>query len=167
MSGVDRRGRPITLSYLEQELERLLREFNEGRHTGKNEKKVMDRMQKIRDQIAAGNYAEESLREGEPKLGAVVPVIQYYEKQLERLSREFNEGRHTGKNERKVMDRMQKIRDQILQVDEKGEDWPEEAVWVSCPTSVQGFFDWDDGADNVQCPKCAGTGLTLMVRKKN
>ena len=48
---VDKRGRPITVSSLKRESDRLDREFNEGRHTGKNEKKVMERQQKIRRQI--------------------------------------------------------------------------------------------------------------------
>ena len=48
---VDKRGRPITISSLRREAERLDREFEMGRHTGKNEKKVMERLQKIRRQI--------------------------------------------------------------------------------------------------------------------
>ena len=43
-----RRGqRPVTSHQLKRELQRLEREFEQGRHTGKNEKKVMKRMKEI------------------------------------------------------------------------------------------------------------------------
>jgi uncharacterized coiled-coil DUF342 family protein len=57
---VDKRGRPITIQSLGREADRLEREFNEGRHTGKNEKKVMERLQKIRRQIKEMESTESS-----------------------------------------------------------------------------------------------------------
>ena len=57
---VDKRGRPITVQSLGRETERLEREFNEGRHTGKNEKKVMERLQSIRRQIKDMQSTESS-----------------------------------------------------------------------------------------------------------
>ena len=57
---VDKRGRPITVQSLGRETDRLEREFNEGRHTGKNEKKVMERLQKIRRQIKEMQDTESS-----------------------------------------------------------------------------------------------------------
>ena len=43
--------RPITSHQLKRELERLEREFEQGRHTGKNEKKVMKRMKEISSKL--------------------------------------------------------------------------------------------------------------------
>lgn len=54
----DKRGRPITIHTLRREFERLEREFGEGRHTGKNEKKVMKRMKEIRQQIKSMEVVE-------------------------------------------------------------------------------------------------------------
>ena len=51
-----RRGqRPVTPHSLKRELERLEREFEMGRHTGKNEKKVMKRMKEISAQLKQMN----------------------------------------------------------------------------------------------------------------
>ena len=44
-------GRPVTVHSLKRELNRLENEFEMGRHTGKNEKKVMKRMKEISSQI--------------------------------------------------------------------------------------------------------------------
>ena len=57
---VDKRGRPITVHSLGREAERLEREFSEGRHTGKNEKKVMERLQRIRSHIKEMESTETS-----------------------------------------------------------------------------------------------------------
>ncbi len=47
-----RRGqRPVTSHQLKRELERLEREFEQGRHTGKNEKKVMNRIKEISSKL--------------------------------------------------------------------------------------------------------------------
>jgi uncharacterized coiled-coil DUF342 family protein len=43
--------RPVTSHQLRRELERLEREFEQGRHTGKNEKKVMKRMKEISSKL--------------------------------------------------------------------------------------------------------------------
>lgn len=57
---VDKRGRPITIHTLRRDSDRLEREFNEGRHTGKNEIKVMERLKKIRRQIKEMESSEHS-----------------------------------------------------------------------------------------------------------
>jgi uncharacterized coiled-coil DUF342 family protein len=57
---VDKRGRPITVQSLSRESDRLEREFSEGRHTGKNEKKVMLRLQEIRRHIKEMQNTESS-----------------------------------------------------------------------------------------------------------
>jgi uncharacterized coiled-coil DUF342 family protein len=46
-----RRERPVTLHSLRRDLDRLEREFEQGKHTGNNEKKVMERMKAIQKQI--------------------------------------------------------------------------------------------------------------------
>ena len=74
-----------------------------------------------------------------------------------------------GKNEAKVSQRMKELKDQILLVEEKDTDWPEEAVWTSCVTSVStSSFDWDDGATvkHGVCSRCEGTGFRLQIRKR-
>ena len=43
--------RPVTSHQLRKELQRLEREFEQGRHTGKNEKKVMKRMKEISSKL--------------------------------------------------------------------------------------------------------------------
>ncbi len=53
-----RRERPVTLHSLRRDLDRLEREFEQGRHTGKNEKKVMERMKSIQKQIKDMKAAE-------------------------------------------------------------------------------------------------------------
>jgi len=62
-----RRERPVTLHSLRRDLDRLEREFEQGRHTGKNEKKVMERMKSIQKQIRDMKAAEAS----DSELGAV------------------------------------------------------------------------------------------------
>lgn len=47
----DKKGRPITIHSLRRERDRIEHEFNIGAHTGKNEKKAMERMKKIQAQI--------------------------------------------------------------------------------------------------------------------
>lgn len=46
-----RRERPVTLHSLRRDLDRLEREFEQGKHTGNNERKVMERMKTIQKQI--------------------------------------------------------------------------------------------------------------------
>jgi len=56
-----RRGqRPVTPHSLKRELERLEREFEMGRHTGKNEKKVMKRMKEISAQLKQMNSFDDT-----------------------------------------------------------------------------------------------------------
>ena len=57
----DRRGRrerPVTIPGLRKDLDRLEREFEMGRHTGKNEKKVMEKMKSIQKKIKEMKAAE-------------------------------------------------------------------------------------------------------------
>ncbi|MGY8754632.1 MAG: coiled-coil protein [Candidatus Poseidoniales archaeon] len=54
-----RREKKITVHSLRRDLDRLEREFEQGRHTGKNEKKVMVRMKEIAAQVKAMKKAEE------------------------------------------------------------------------------------------------------------
>ncbi len=60
----DRRGRrgerKVTIHSLRRDLQRLEREFEQGRHTGKNEKKVMERMKNLSKQIRDMKQAEDS-----------------------------------------------------------------------------------------------------------
>tara|TARA_B100000131_G_scaffold34004_1_gene31359 strand:- start:4266 stop:5162 length:897 start_codon:yes stop_codon:yes gene_type:complete len=58
-----RRDKKVTVHSLRREFERLEREFEQGRHTGKNEIKVMDRLKKIRAQIQNMERSEEDNEE--------------------------------------------------------------------------------------------------------
>ena len=55
-----RRDRPENIHTLRRELSRLENEFEMGRHTGKNEKKVMKRMKEISSKIRSLKQAEDS-----------------------------------------------------------------------------------------------------------
>ena len=96
-------------------------------------------------------------------------TLSHLEQELERLRREHEKGLYMGKNEAKVFQRMKEIKDQILLVEEKDADWPEEAVWTSCVVGVAtSSFDWDDGTTVTHgvCSKCEGTGFRLQLRKR-
>jgi len=56
--GRGRRDRPMTPLDMRRALERLEREFEMGRHTGKNEKKVMEKMKKLKSQLRALEISE-------------------------------------------------------------------------------------------------------------
>ncbi len=58
-----RRDKKVSVHSLRREFERLEREFEQGRHTGKNEIKVMDRLKKIRAQIQNMERSEEDNEE--------------------------------------------------------------------------------------------------------
>lgn len=58
-----RRDKKVTVHSLRREFERLEREFEQGKHTGKNEIKVMDRLKKIRAQIKNMEKSEEDNEE--------------------------------------------------------------------------------------------------------
>ena len=70
-----RRDRPDTIHSLRRELIRLENEFEMGRHTGKNETKVMKRMKEISAQIKKMKMSEDSntdLKESREKLQAAM-----------------------------------------------------------------------------------------------
>lgn len=54
-----RREKKVTVHSLRREFERLEREFEQGKHTGKNEGKVMERLKRIRAQIQNMEKSEE------------------------------------------------------------------------------------------------------------
>ncbi|MBD40628.1 MAG: hypothetical protein CMB11_09765 [Euryarchaeota archaeon] len=82
-----RRERPVTLHSLRRDLDRLEREFEQGRHTGKNEKKVMERMKSIQKQIRDMKAAEAS----DTELGAVSADLKQAQEEQEAAHQEVEE----------------------------------------------------------------------------
>jgi uncharacterized coiled-coil DUF342 family protein len=82
-----RRERPVTLHSLRRDLDRLEREFEQGRHTGKNEKKVMERMKSIQKQIRDMKAAEAS----DTELGAVSADLKQAQEEQETAHQEVEE----------------------------------------------------------------------------
>ena len=82
-----RRERPVTLHSLRRDLDRLEREFEQGRHTGKNEKKVMERMKSIQKQIRDMKAAEAS----DTELGAVSADLKKAQEEQEAAHQEVEE----------------------------------------------------------------------------
>ena len=82
-----RRERPVTLHSLRRDLDRLEREFEQGRHTGKNEKKVMERMKSIQKQIRDMKAAEAS----DSELGAVSADLKQAQEEQEAAHQEVEE----------------------------------------------------------------------------
>lgn len=82
-----RRERPVTLHSLRRDLDRLEREFEQGRHTGKNEKKVMERMKSIQKQIRDMKAAESS----DTELGAASAELKQAQEEQEAAHHEVEE----------------------------------------------------------------------------
>ena len=82
-----RRERPVTLHSLRRDLDRLEREFEQGRHTGKNEKKVMERMKSIQKQIRDMKAAEAS----DTELGAASADLKQAQEEQESAHQEVEE----------------------------------------------------------------------------
>ena len=83
----NRRERPVTLHSLRRDLDRLEREFEQGRHTGKNEKKVMERMKSIQKQIRDMKAAEAS----DTELGAASEDLKQAQEEQEAAHQEVEE----------------------------------------------------------------------------
>ncbi|MAL52119.1 MAG: hypothetical protein CL991_05640 [Euryarchaeota archaeon] len=82
-----RRERPVTIQSLRRDLDRLEREFEQGRHTGKNEKKVMERMKSIQKQIRDMKAAEAN----DTELGAVSADLKQAQEEQEAAHQEVEE----------------------------------------------------------------------------
>jgi len=73
--GRGRRDRPMTVHELRRRADRLELEFEMGKHTGQNEKKVMDEIKKIHTQVREMKLAEdgdESLKDARSELKAAM-----------------------------------------------------------------------------------------------
>jgi uncharacterized coiled-coil DUF342 family protein len=73
--GRGRRDRPMTVHELRRRADRLELEFEMGKHTGQNEKKVMEEIKKIRSQVREMKLAEdgdESLKDARSELKAAM-----------------------------------------------------------------------------------------------
>jgi len=159
----------ITLSYLMQELQQIEHDFEIGGHTGENEKKFMSRLKEINEKISSRNFSDKDKAdalEAQRYATEIIPIMQYLEEAHQRLQRDFEIGRYTGENEKAMMQKMKRIRQKMAQVAGKGDDWPEEAVWVKCPKQVVISDDWDYGPIMGVCPECEGSGYKLQLRQK-
>ena len=85
--GRGRKERPVTIPGLRKDLQRLEREFEQGRHTGKNEKKVMERMKGIQKKIRDMKAAEAS----DTELGAVSADLKQAQEEQEAAHQEVEE----------------------------------------------------------------------------